>query len=103
MKFANNLTKSILLFNAISVSILTTFITDRSNHVIASLSELRDRDPIAFQYGSVSQRLKSPLMTQSSPTRTNIGKNIYLTEPYPIAFNPTKILLIANHWHYDSS
>jgi hypothetical protein len=34
------------------------------------------------QYGSVSQRLKSPHMKRSPPTRTNLRQEIKLTEPY---------------------
>jgi hypothetical protein len=35
-----------------------------------------------MQYGLVSQRLKSPLVMQSPPTRTNLRQEISLTEPY---------------------
>jgi tRNA nucleotidyltransferase (CCA-adding enzyme) len=38
--------------------------------------------PEDSQYGSVSQRLKSPLVMQSPPTRTNLRQEIKLTEPY---------------------
>ncbi|WP_373547125.1 hypothetical protein [Chamaesiphon sp.] len=42
-----------------------------------------------FQYGSVNQRLKSPLVMQSPPTRTNTREDSSLTEPYcdPFAFS----------------
>jgi hypothetical protein len=35
-----------------------------------------------IQYGSVSQQLKSPLVMQSPPLRTNVRQDIYLAEPY---------------------
>ncbi len=56
-------------------------------HVLhqAGANSLSERDTCSSgrcQYGSVRQRLKSPLVMQSPPTRTNIRKNICLTEPY---------------------
>ncbi len=41
---------------------------------------------IDCQSGSVSQQQKSPLVVQSPPSRTNISKDIYLTEPDLIDF-----------------
>ncbi len=49
------------------------------------------------QYGSVSQRLKPPLVMQSPPTRTKTGANIYLTEPY--CHHPSQLpMKITNLW-----
>jgi hypothetical protein len=58
---------------------------------------------VPFLPVSVSQRLKSPLVIQSPPTRTKIGENISLTEPddelsesdeFPIGVNYAGLILI---------
>ena len=52
-----------------------------------------------IQSGSFSQRMKSPLLTQSSPSQTIIRQDIYLAKPYyeDITAELRKIRIVSYH------